>query len=195
MPSQREIDQNNALSRYRQQQRRDLTNYGFPAELEEQLESLKIKQSQIGSSYDTRQSRKIRRDIDALEDQKSTAINNLNVAVDYARDIIDQVNANPLLTIPSFEERERQAGLFLAGNDPSFMQNLLDNLPNTIEERERAAGLINTTTGRETTQQTADNVVTESETEEAFGSFPVTICIDGSPFSATIVGQIGGKLT
>ena len=86
--------------------------------------------------------------------------------------------------------------MFLAGNDPSFGQNLLDDLPDTIGERERAAGLFNTTSGRGIIQQNqADTIAPEVDPEEAFGTFPVTICIDGSPFIATIVGQIGGKIT
>ena len=97
--------------------------------------------------------------------------------------------------------REREAGLFLAGNDPLFGRNLLDDLPFTIEDRERAMGLTGTTRGREEFgQQQQGQEVAESEEEldtdmdDQFGSIGVILCINGEPFSASILGQIGAKL-
>jgi len=208
MPSQRDNEVNNELSRLRQKARRErelridnaggLSAYGFTKENQELLEDYKRRLNTIGSSYDTRQSRELRNRVNELEAARSAAIDKLDAAFDAQISKINDLDVSAdssRIQMPTLDERERQAGLFLAGNDPLFGRNLLDELPDTMGERERAAGLFNTMSGRETTQQNSDNVAPELDLEETFGTFPVTICIDGSPFLATIVGQIGGKIT
>jgi hypothetical protein len=209
MPSQRDNELNNELSRLRQKARRErelrinnaggLSAFGFTKENQELLEDDKRRLNAIGSSYDTRQSRKLRDRINKLEAARSAAIDKLDAEFDATISKINNLDVSAdssRIQMPTLDERERQAGLFLAGNDPLFGRNLLDDLPDTIGERERAAGLFNTTSGRGIAQQNqADPIAPEVDLEETFGTFPVTICIDGSPFSATIVGQIGGKIT
>ena len=209
MPSQRDNEINNELSRLRQGARRTrnlrenipggLSAYGFTKDNQELLEDYKRRLNTIGNSYDTRQSRKLRDAVNHLEAARSAAIDRLDEAFDNTISEINKFDAiadSSRIQMPDLDEREEQAGLNLAGNDPLSGQRTLDSLPNTIEERERAAGLFDTTTGRGIIQQDqTDTIAPEVESEETFGTFPVTICIDGSPFTASIVGQIGGKIT
>jgi hypothetical protein len=209
MPSQRDNEINNRLSRARQQKQRDrnaaldaiggLNAYGFSYSNEQLLEDFKRRLTTIGNSYDTRQSRRLRDAVDQLEAARSAAINKLDAELDATISDINNLEASAdssRIQMPTLDEREEQAGLNLAGNDPLSGQRTLDSLPNTMEERERAAGLFNTTSGyTDVKTDTTDTIAPEVELEDSFGTFPVIICIDGSPFSATIVGQIGGQLT
>lgn len=105
------------------------------------------------------------------------------------------VSQESRIEMPTFGEREREAEIFAT--------NLNYNQPNpTLEERERAAGLTDTTTGREEFQQEQQQgqEVAESEEEldtdmdDQFGTIGVILCINGEPFGASILGQIGPKL-
>ena len=86
------------------------------------------------------------------------------------------------------------AGLNLAGNDPMSGRGLSNP---TMDEREAAAGLFNTTLGRDFTEQPrqpGEVVDMPSEEEDQMATFGVIIAINGEPYSASIYGQIGGKL-
>jgi len=96
--------------------------------------------------------------------------------------------------MPTFEERERAAGLSLDSNDPMSGRRLSNP---TMDEREAAAGLFNTTLGRNFTEeqrQPSEVVDMPSEEEDQMATFGVIIAINGEPYSASIYGQIGGKL-
>ncbi len=195
MPSQRDNEENNRLSRIRQEaqrfrdtaldSKRGLDAYGFSKDNQELLDQLKARQARIGNSYDTRQSRKIRDAIDQLEAQRSEAIVKLDEAINNQISKLNEVDNTPnsnRIDIPTFEEREGGAGL----TDTDIGKKLI--LP-TFEERERAAGLGDTTSGRNFFK---DDQAVDPDVDLADGSFPVIICISGRPYSASIVGQIGG---
>jgi hypothetical protein len=201
MPIQGDNEENNRLSKMRQQARRfrngvlntkgGLDAFGFSYESEEQLENLKARQARIGNSYDTRQSRKIREAVEDLEAQRLAAIDALDAAINNQISKLNEVDTTPdnaRIQTPTFDERERGAGL----TDTDIGKKI--TIP-TFEERERAAGLGDTTSGRSFFQDDQAVAPDIDFGEDSFGTFPVTICIDGSPFIATIVGQIGGKIT
>ena len=201
MPSQRDNEINNRLSRGRQQRRRDrddaldamggLDAFGFSYENEQLLEDLKARQARIGNSYDTRQSKRLRDAIDQLEAAKSEAIAKLDADINNQTSELNKVDTTPddtRIQMPTLEERERGAGL----TDTDIGKKI--TIP-TFEERERAAGLGDTTSGRSFFQDDQAVAPDIDFGEDSFGTFHAIICIDGLPFFASIVGQIGGKLT
>ena len=71
----------------------------------------------------------------------------------------------------------------------------------TMDEREAAAGLRGTTTGRDLSEQQERQTTgedgelpDEKDNDDPLGTFGVIIAINGEPYSASIYGQIGGKL-
>tara|TARA_R110002020_G_scaffold330245_3_gene545930 strand:+ start:626 stop:1162 length:537 start_codon:yes stop_codon:yes gene_type:complete len=176
MPSQREVDQNNNLSRIRQQTRRgSLDAYGFPAEKENLLQNLEQRKAKIGNSYDTRQSRRLRDQIDTLKNEKSEAINKFNIAYDIAKNKLDVDNTR--IQIPTFDERERAAGLF------DTESGRKSDIPN-LEDRARKNQL----------NQLNEQAAVFSDEEDQMATFGVIIAINGEPYVASIYGQIAGKL-
>ena len=200
MPIQRDNEENNRLSRIRQgaQRARDnvldseggLDAFGFSKDNQELLDQLKARQARIGNSYDTRQSRKIEKNIEILEAARSEAIVKLDAAINNQISKLNEVDTtsdNDRIQMPTFDERERGAGL----TDTDIGKKL--TLP-TIEERERAAGLGDTTSGRSFFQDNEAGL-NPPDVDMADGSFPAIICINGRPFIASIVGQIGGAIS
>jgi len=107
---------------------------------------------------------------------------------------------------PTMSEREAAAGLNLAGNNT--MSGRGEPIP-TMSEREAAAGLnlagndpmsgrnfSNSGGGGVDTMSSRDNdPLPVEEPEPEPGTIGVILCVNGSPVSASIYGQIGGTLT
>ena len=199
MPSQRDNEENNRLSRGRQQRRRDrdaaldamggLDAFGFSYGNEQLLEDLKARQARIGNSYDTRQSKRLRDLIDRLEAARSEAIAKFDADFNNQTSELNEVDTtsdNDRIQMPTFDERERDAGL----TDTDIGKKII--IP-TFEERESAAGLGDTTSGRSFFQddQAVDVGV---NTEESFGTFSIIGVINNNPHSLTVVGQVGARL-
>ena len=200
MPSQRDNEENNRLSRGRQQRRRDrdaaldamggLDAFGFSYGNEQLLEDLKARQARIGNSYDTRQSKRLRDLIDRLEAARSEAIAKFDADFNNQTSELNEVDTtsdNDRIQMPTFDERERDAGL----TDTDIGKKII--IP-TFEERESAAGLGDTTSGRSFFQDNEAGL-NPPDVDMADGSFPAIICINGRPFIASIVGQIGGAIS
>ena len=85
--------------------------------------------------------------------------------------------------MPTMSEREEAAGLNLAGNDTMSGRSdpfyeLADNLPSTDEAVDHGV--------HDNTNDTLPSPVS---------SFPVIICRNGKPFSASIQGIVGNEIT
>ena len=101
--------------------------------------------------------------------------------------------------MPSFSERERAAGLNLAGNDTMSGRGQ-DDL--TMDEREAAAGLRGTTSGRDFSEQQerqtrgndTETELPDEQTDDPLGTFGVIVVINNRPHAASVYGQLGNKL-
>lgn len=142
-------------------------------------------------------SRAINDAIDRLENEKQKAQDQLDLDLEKDRQRGgggQDASAGLGGTLPSFEEREAEAGLTdtMSGrgqSDPS------------MDERESAAGLRGTTAGRDFPDDTQGQTTgedgelpDEKDNDDPLGTFGVIICINGEAYSASIYGQIGGKL-
>jgi len=204
------MERNNESSLFRQRQRRERNDF---------LEGLvdpstgqnvgdridQFKEYQSSSRIDnTKDSRAVSDEIERLETYSQQVEDQLDQAVEEDRQrggAAQDASTTPGGALPTFEEREADAGLF--NTTPG--RGLDDP---TIEERERDAGLIGrdrSTTGivpspvptDETGGQTTgdDGELPEEENiEDPLGTFGVILCINGNPHSASIYGQIGPKL-
>jgi len=235
MATQRENNQANRLTRRREEIRRKYNSLAdnLLTEQENYLDRLRSTRS-FGGLTSTKQKRAIKEEIARVEQGLEQAkaeldrrellelqqdgvalpsdVNRAGAASGVrgsSRDVSRDVSQESIDASrdQEMDRREREAGLFLAGNDPLSGRKRLDSLPHTLEERERAAGLFNTTfdttRGREEfeqEQQQQGQEVAESEEEldtdidDQFGSIGVILCINGEPFSASILGQVGAKL-
>ena len=154
-----------------------------------------------GRIDNTEDSRKVRAEIERLEEyqQQRTEQFEQDQEEDRQRGGAGQdALAGPGGTLPTFEERERNAGLNLAGNDTMSGRGQSDP---TMDEREAAAGLRGTTAGRDfpddTQRQTTgedSELPDEKDNDDPLSTFGVILCINGRPHSASIYGQIGPKI-
>ena len=149
----------------------------------------------------TEDARAVRAEIERLGEYQQQRTEHFEQALEEERQrggAGQDASAGPGGTLPTFEERERDAGLNLAGNDPMSGRGQDDP---TMDEREAAAGLRGTTTGRDFSDETQgqttgeDGELPDEDNDDPLGTFVgVIICINGEPYSASIYGQIGGKL-
>ena len=221
MPTQRQNDEKNRLSKRRQELKREFSYLSENILSSNQQEYLEYLRELLASGgiTSTKERKKRKQEIAELEEfinQQQEKINQETQAkfqreglelpsnvgrtskTDGNRRDVSQESTDTRID-QDMDRREREAGLFLAGNDPLSGRERLDNLPSTIEERERAAGLVDTTRGREgfdTEGQGGqeDTVKPNEEEEDQFGSIGVILCINGRPHRASIFGQVGAKL-
>ena len=107
---------------------------------------------------------------------------------------------------PTMSEREAASGLNLAGNDT--MSGRGEPIP-TMSEREESAGLTlagnNTTSGRDFSggggggggggqEASLPDPLPPEEPDTPPGTIGVILCVNGTPFSASLDGQLGGPL-
>ena len=227
MPTQRQNDEDNRLSRRRQQLKREvnyLSENILSSNQQEYLEQLRqyVASGGITSTKERKERKREIAEIEEFVNQQQEKINQETQAkfqreglelpsnvgrtskTDGNRRDVSQESTDTR-TDQEMDRREREAGLFLAGNDPLSGRKRLDNLPSTIEERERAAGLFDTISGREgfnTEEQgeqegqggQEETVKPNEEEEDQFGTIGVILCINGRPHRASIFGQVGAKL-
>tara|TARA_R100001086_G_scaffold35304_1_gene15993 strand:+ start:3673 stop:4344 length:672 start_codon:yes stop_codon:yes gene_type:complete len=221
MPTQRQNDEKNRLSKRRQELKREFSYLSENILSSNQQEYLEYLRELLASGgiTSTKERKKRKQEIAELEEfinQQQEKINQETQAkfqreglelpsnvgrtskTDGNRRDVSQESTDTRID-QDMDRREREAGLFLAGNDPLSGRERLDNLPSTIEERERAAGLTDTTSGREgfdTKGQGGqeDTVKPNQEEEDQFGTIGVILCINGRPHRASILGQVGAKL-
>ena len=202
------MERSNEASLNRQRQRRQRNEYSenlvdplTRQNVDDRVDYLNELQSS-GRIDNTRDARAVRTEIERLEEYQQQRTEQFEQAQEEDRQrggAGQDASAGLGGTLPTFEERERDAGLNLAGNDPMSGRGQDDP---TMDEREAAAGLRGTTTGRDFSEQQerqtiGDDTDTPSPDEQpgdALGTFGVILCINGRPHSASIYGQIGGKL-
>ena len=212
MPTQRQNDEKNRLSKRRQELKREFSYLSENILSSNQQEYLEYLRELLASGgiTSTKERKKRKQEIAELEEfinQQQEKINQETQAkfqreglelpsnvgrtskTDGNRRDVSQESTDTRID-QDMDRREREAGLFLAGNDPLSGRERLDNLPSTIEERDRAAGLTDTTSGREG----FDTVKPNQEEEDQFGTIGVILCINGRPHRASIYGQVGAKL-
>ena len=203
------MERNNESSLNRQRQRRqynqnveDIVDPVTKQNIDDAIQILKDYQSsgRMDSTSGKFGARAVGAEIERLEGEKQKAQDQLDQAIEEDRQrggAGSDASTRPGDTLPSFEERERDAGLNLAGNDPMSGRGQDDP---TMDEREAAAGLRGTTTGRDFSDETQgqttseDGELPDEDNDDPLGTFGVIICINGEPYSASIYGQIGGKL-
>jgi len=142
--------------------------------------------------------REVRAEIDQLNNNKQQAQDQLDRDLDEDRQRRNEGQYGSRSSgngMPSFSERGAAAGL----NDTMSGRGQDDP---TMDEREAAAGLRGTTTGRDFSDETGGQTTSddgelpdEKDNDDPLGTFGVIICINGEAYSASIYGQIGGKLT
>jgi len=194
MATREENERSNRMSREGGQQRRDVENYTAP--IDDEIQKLKNYRSS-GDINSTKLAKQVEGEIERLELVKQQAEEQFKQAQEEDRQrggAGQDASTDTGNGMPTFEERERDAGLNLDSNDSMFGRGLSNP---TMDEREAAAGLFNTTPGRDFTEQPrqpSEVVDMPSEEEDQMATFGVIIAINGEPYSASIYGQIGGKL-
>lgn len=195
----------NRASLDRQRQRRqynqdveDIVDPVTGKNIDDAIQNLKDYQSsgRMDSTSGKLGARAVAAEIDRLEGEKQKAQDRLDrdFEADRQRGGAGQdASTRPGGALPSFEERERDAGL------TDTMSGRGQSDP-TMDEREAAAGLRGTTTGRDFLDETGgqtlgdDGEFPDEQMDDPLGTFAVTICINGELYSASVYGQIGGKL-
>jgi hypothetical protein len=200
------MERNNESSLNRQRQRRqynqdveDIVDPVTRQNIDDAIQNLKDYQSsgRMDSTSGKLGARAVGAEIDRLEGEKQKAQDRLDrdSEADRQRGGAGQdASTRPGGALPSFEERERDAGL------TDTMSGRGQSDP-TMDEREAAAGLRGTTTGRDFSDETGEQTTgddgelpDEKNNDDPLGTFGVIICINGRPHSASIYGQIGPKL-
>jgi len=157
----------------------------------------KYKDAQLsGRINNTKDSRAVKAEIDRLENNKQKVQDQLDRDLDEDRQRRNEGQYGSRSSgngMPSFSERERAAGLNLAGNNTMSGRGQDDP---TMNEREAAAGLRGTTSGREgqTRGDDTDTGVPDQEPDDPLGTFGVIVIINNRPHSASVYGQLGPKL-
>ena len=200
MASREDMQGNNDASPMNQSQRRALrqradNQIDF---IDDQID--KYKEAQLsGRINNTKDARAVKAEIDRLENNKQQVQDQLDRDLDEDRQRRNEGQYGSRSSgngMPSFSERERAAGL----NDTMFGRGQNDL---TMDEREAAAGLRGTTSGRDFSEQRetqtigddTDTLLPDEQTDDPLGTFGVIVAINGEPYSASVYGQIGGKLT
>ena len=199
------MERNNRASLDRQRQRHqynqdvdDIVDPVTGQNIDDAIQNLKDYQSsgRMDSTSGKLGARAVRAEIDRLEGEKQKAQDRLDrdSEADRQRGGAGQdASTRPGGALPSFEERERDAGL------TDTMSGRGQSDP-TIDEREAAAGLRGTRAGRDFPDETGrqilgdDGELPDEQMDDPLGAFAVTICINGELYSASVYGQIGGKL-
>jgi len=197
MASREDMQGNNDASPMSQSQRRALrqradNQIDF---IDDQID--KYKDAQLsGRINNTKDSRAVKAEIDRLENNKQKVQDQLDRDLDEDRQRRNEGQYGSRSSgngMPSFSERERAAGLNLAGNNTMSGRGQDDP---TMNEREAAAGLRGTTSGREgqTRGDDTDTGVPDQEPDDPLGTFGVIVIINNRPHSASVYGQLGPKL-
>ena len=197
MASREDMQGNNDASPMNQSQRRALrqradNQIDF---IDDQID--KYKDAQLsGRINNTKDSRAVKAEIDRLENNKQKVQDQLDRDLDEDRQRRNEGQYGSRSSgngMPSFSERERAAGLNLAGNNTMSGRGQDDP---TMNEREAAAGLRGTTSGREgqTRGDDTDTGVPDQEPDDPLGTFGVIVIINNRPHSASVYGQLGPKL-
>ena len=193
MASREDMQGNNDASPMSQSQRRALrqradNQIDF---IDDQID--KYKDAQLsGRINNTKDARVVKAEIDRLENNKQQVQDQLDRDLDEDRQRRNEGQYGSRSSgngMPSFSERERAAGL----NDAMSDRGQSDP---TMDEREAAAGLRGTTSGREgqTRGEVSEGMMVDEQPDDPLGTFGVTICINGVLYSASVYGQIGGRL-
>ena len=193
MASREDMQGNNDASPMSQSQRRALrqradNQIDF---IDDQID--KYKEAQLsGRINNTKDARVVKAEIDRLENNKQQVQDQLDRDLDEDRQRRNEGQYGSRSSgngMPSFSERERAAGL----NDAMSDRGQSDP---TMDEREAAAGLRGTTSGREgqTRGEVSEGMMVDEQPDDPLGTFGVTICINGVLYSASVYGQIGGRL-
>ena len=193
MASREDMQGNNDASPMSQSQRRAMrqradNQIDF---IDDQID--KYKDAQLsGRINNTKDARVVKAEIDRLENNKQQVQDQLDRDLDEDRQRRNEGQYGSRSSgngMPSFSERERAAGL----NDAMSDRGQSDP---TMDEREAAAGLRGTTSGREgqTRGEVSEGMMVDEQPDDPLGTFGVTICINGVLYSASVYGQIGGRL-
>ena len=178
------MERNNESSLNRQRQTRQRNEYSenlidpvTRQNVDDRLQALRNYKFS-GGIDNTKDARAVRAEIERLEEYDQQTQGQLEQAQEEDRQrggAGPDASAGPGGTLPTFEERERDAGLNLAGNDTTSGRNFSDD------------------TQRRTTGEDSE-LPDEKDNDDPLGTFGVIICINGRPYSASIYGQIGGQL-
>ena len=210
MASREDMQGNNDASPMNQSQRRALRQRADNQIdlIDDAIQNLKDYQSsgRMDSTSGKLGARAVRAEIDRLNNNKQQVQDQLDRDLDEDRQRRNEGQYGSRSSgngMPSFSERERTAGL----NDTMSGRGQDDP---TMDEREAAAGLGDTMPGRgnnapgkspagnQSGQTRGDDTDTgvpdEKDNDDPLGTFGVIIAINGEPYSASIYGQIGGKL-
>ena len=203
------MERSNELSLNRQRQTRQRNEYAenlidpvTGQNINERIDYFNELQSS-GRIDKTKDARAVRTEIERLEEYQQQRTEQFEQAQEEDRQrggAGQDASAGLGGTLPTFEERERDAGLNLAGNNTMSGRGQDDP---TMDEREAAAGLRGTTSGRDFSEQQerqtigddTDTPLPDEQPDDPLGTFGVIIAINGEPYSASVYGQIGGKLT
>ena len=201
------MERSNELSLNRQRQRRKRNEYSenlvdpvTRQNIDDAIQNIKDYQSsgRMDSTGGKFGSRAVKAEIDRLEGEKQKAQDRLDRDSEEDRQrggAGQDASRSSGNGMSSFEERERAAGL----NDTMSGRGQSDP---TMDEREAAAGLRGTTSGRDFSEQQerqtigddTDTSLPDEQPDDPLGTFGVIVAINGEPYSASIYGQIGGKL-
>ncbi len=154
-----------------------------------------------GGIDNTKDARAVRNEIERLEEYQQQRVEQFEQAQEEDRrrgGAGQDASVGLRGTLPTFEERERDAGLNLAGNDPMSGRGQDDP---TMDEREAAAGLRRTTTGRDFSDETQGQTTSddgelpdEKDNDDPLGTFGVIVVINNRPHAASVYGQLANKL-
>ncbi len=154
-----------------------------------------------GGIDNTKDARAVRNEIERLEEYQQQRVEQFEQAQEEDRrrgGAGQDASVGLRGTLPTFEERERDAGLNLAGNDPMSGRGQDDP---TMDEREAAAGLRGTTTGRDFSDETQGQTTSddgelpdEKDNDDPLGTFGVIVVINNRPHAASVYGQLANKL-
>tara|TARA_R110000823_G_scaffold78622_1_gene179278 strand:+ start:312 stop:932 length:621 start_codon:yes stop_codon:yes gene_type:complete len=201
------MERNNESSLNRQRQRRQRNEYSenlidpvTRQNVGDRLDYLNELQS-YGRIDNTKDSRAVKEEIERLEEYQQQRTEQFEQAREEDRQRggagLD-ASSGPGGTLPTFEERERDAGLNLDGNDPMSGRGQSDP---TMDEREAAAGLRGTTTGRDLSEQQERQTTgedgelpDEKDNDDPLGTFGVMVVINNNVHGASIYGQVGQKI-
>tara|TARA_R110002126_G_scaffold14043_2_gene59605 strand:+ start:1490 stop:2110 length:621 start_codon:yes stop_codon:yes gene_type:complete len=201
------MERNNESSLNRQRQRRQRNEYSenlidpvTRQNVGDRLDYLNELQS-YGRIDNTKDSRAVKEEIERLEEYQQQRTEQFEQAREEDRQRggagLD-ASSGPGGTLPTFEERERDAGLNLDGNDPMSGRGQSDP---TMDEREAAAGLRGTTTGRDSSEQQERQTTgedgelpDEKDNDDPLGTFGVMVVINNNVHGASIYGQVGQKI-
>tara|TARA_R110001583_G_scaffold152803_1_gene304643 strand:- start:1389 stop:1997 length:609 start_codon:yes stop_codon:yes gene_type:complete len=200
------MERNNESSLNRQRQRRqynqdveDIVDPVTRQNIDDAIQNLKDYQSsgRMDSTSGKLGARAVGAEIERLEGEKRKAQDRLDRDSEEDRKrggAGKDASTRPGGTLPTFDEREADAGL------TDTMSGRGQSDP-TMDEREAAAGLHGTTTGRDFSDETGGQTTgddgelpDEKDNDDPLSTFGVIICINGRPHSASIYGQIGPNL-